>query len=444
MQIKIPEYARKAVEMLEGNGFEAYCVGGCVRDSLLGKTPYDWDICTNALPEQMRLVFSDFRIVETGLKHGTVTVIIDRNPVEITTYRTESGYEDHRRPSSVSFITSLDGDLSRRDFTVNAMCYNPADGLVDMFGGAMDLQCGIIRSVGDPEKRFEEDALRILRALRFAAVLDFEIEERTKLAIFAKKQLLECISRERIFVELKKLLCGKNAVNVLLEFKEVIAVFIPELAACFGFEQNNPHHIYDVWEHICRSVGYSRPEPIIRLTMLLHDVSKPELATVDKYGINHFKKHQFRSAETAVEILKRLHCDNASMNYIHDLIWEHDNRIPAQESSVKRFISKYSFEFFMDYLEVRRADTYAQSDFLRTEKLRELDSLAMLAIDIDDSGACLKTADLAADGNDMKALGLDGRQIGEALAAALDAVISGEISNKKDEIISFVKGLRQG
>lgn len=438
MQIEIPEYAAKAIEILEENGFEAYCVGGCVRDSLLGKTPYDWDICTNALPAQMRIVFSDFRIIETGIKHGTVTVIIDRNPVEITTYRTESGYLDHRRPSHVSFITSLEGDLSRRDFTVNALCYNPKSGLVDMFGGVDDLNKRVIRCVGDPEMRFEEDALRILRALRFASVLDFEIDKSTSLAVNEKRQLLEFISSERIFAELKKLVCGKNAENILSEYKEVIAVFIPEIAPCFGFAQNNPHHAYDVWGHICKSVGSCRPDPVIRLAMLMHDIAKPELATVDENGINHFKKHQFKSAEKAVEILKRLHCDNASVNYIHDLIWEHDNRIPEQEKAVKRFIAKYRFEFFMDYLEVRRADTYAQSEYRRYEKLKELDSLAILAIEIDESNACLKIADLAVDGNDIKALGLEGRQIGGSLAAALDAVISGEISNDRQEILSFV------
>lgn len=429
----------KALDILEESGFEAYCVGGCVRDAMLGKTPDDWDVCTNALPEQMKELFSGFHTVETGLKHGTLTVIIDRNPVEITTYRTDGGYENHRKPRQVEFIRSLSQDLSRRDFTVNAMCYNPSVGLVDMFGGAEDLKNKIIRCVGDAPKRFDEDALRILRAVRFASALGFEIDKDTKKAILEKKELLKFISAERIFSELKKLLCGKNCVNILMDFREVIAVFIPEISPCFDFLQNNPHHIYDVWEHICRSVGYCRPEPVIRLAMLLHDIGKPLLATVDENGVSHFKKHQFKSADMAVEILKRLKCDAASVSYIHNLIREHDNRILEDKKAVKRFISRYSFEFFMDYLEVRRADTYAQSDYLKAEKLKTLDRLAVIAIEAEESNACLKITDMVCGGREMMALGLEGRQIGEALQYALEGIISEEITNDRNEIISYIK-----
>ncbi len=438
MKINIPDYANKAINLLEESGFEAYCVGGCVRDSILKKDPNDWDICTNALPEQMQKVFADFHTIETGLKHGTITVIINRNPVEITTYRTDGEYQDHRKPTQVSFIKNLSGDLERRDFTINSMCYNPKLGFVDLFSGYDDISNKIIRCVGNAEYRFEEDALRILRALRFSSVLNFEIDIETKSAIYKKKNLLTHISSERIFSELKKLLCGKRATEILMEYKDVFAIFIPEIIPCFDFTQNNPHHIYDVWEHICRSISNARPDPIIRLTMLLHDIEKPALATTDENGINHFKKHQYYSAMTAEKVLKRMHCDNGSIKYIYNLVWEHDNRIPIEKKSVRRFISKYSFEFFMDYLEVRRADTYAQSNFQQHEKLRELDQLAIIAFDIFEDNDCLKISDLAVNGNDMISLGLSGEQIGNALSSALDAVISEEITNTKEEIIKYI------
>lgn len=439
MEINVPDYALAAIRLLEANGYEAYCVGGCVRDSLIGKNPSDWDICTNALPSQMQQVFCGCKTIETGLKHGTLTVIIDNNAVEITTYRSDGSYADHRRPDSVEFIRDLRGDLERRDFTINAMCYNPRSGLTDVFGGACDLKNKIIRCVGDPVRRFEEDALRILRAIRFSSVLGFGIENDTKHAVFSQKELLRYISPERIFSELKKLVCGRNASEVLSEYGEVIAVFIPEIIPCFGFPQNNPHHCYDVWEHICRSVGFCRPQPEIRLAMLLHDIAKPKMATTDENGINHFKKHQFAGAEISSEILRRLHCGNAAIKYVHDLIYEHDNRIPAERKSVKRFISKYSFGFFMDYLEVRRADTYAQSDYKRVEKLKNLDQLAIIALELDEENACMKISDLNVDGNDMIALGLRGQEIGTALKRILEAVISEEITNDKNEIVEYAR-----
>ena len=439
MEINVPDFAVTAIRLLEQGGYEAYCVGGCVRDSLIGKKPYDWDICTNALPSQLKQVFCDYYTIETGLKHGTLTVIIDKNPVEITTFRSDGSYADHRRPDKVEFISDLKGDLERRDFTINAVCYNPKRGLIDIFGGEADLKNKIIRCVGNPAARFEEDALRILRAIRFSSVLGFGLEGDTTRAVFSQKELLRYISPERIFSELKKLVCGKNADEVLLEYGEIIAVFIPEIIPCFKFPQNNPHHCLDVWEHICKSVGLCRPQAEIRLAMLLHDIGKPMMATTDENGINHFKKHQYAGAEMAVEILRRLRCDNDTIKYVHDLICEHDNRIPVERTAVKRFISRYDYDFFMDYLEVRRADTYAQSDYKREEKLKALDQLAIIAIELEEQNACLKISDLKADGNDMMALGLSGKEIGDALKRVLEAVISEEINNDKDEILEYVR-----
>lgn len=439
MNIFIPEYARKAMEILVGNGFQAYAVGGCIRDSLLGKTPQDWDICTDCLPEKLKEVFKGYRTIDTGLKHGTVTVLIGTELVEITTFRSDGEYENHRKPEQVRFVSELQEDLIRRDFTVNAMCCDINCRVYDFYGGRDDLKSGIIRCVGKAEKRFEEDALRILRGLRFASVLDFQIEVETAKAMFEKKELLKFISAERISEELKKLLCGKAVEKILVEYGEILGAVIPEILPCIGFEQNNPHHCYTVWEHIAKSVSLVRPDPVIRTVMLLHDIAKPKMKTVDENGIYHFKKHQYVGAEMAKEILKRLKYDNRSADYIFRLIWEHDNRIPAQVSSVKRFISKHDFQFYFDYLEVRRGDTYAQSDFRLREKLDELDELAKIGLDLYAQDCCLKVSDLAINGNDLIELGLCGKEIGEWLDRILELVIDDRISNDKNELLDYIR-----
>ena len=437
--IQVPDYVVKAIELLEKGGFEAYCVGGCVRDSILGREPNDWDVCTSATPEEMKICFEGYRTIDTGIRHGTLTVIIDRNPLEITTYRTDGAYASHRRPFSVSFIRDLSGDISRRDFTVNAICCDKNGAVTDMFGGIDDLNNKIIRCVGDPDERFEEDALRIMRALRFSATLGFSIEKATADAISRKCNLLEYISVERIFSELKKLLCGKNAAGVLEEHKDIIAVIIPEIKPCFGFDQHNQHHCYDVWKHIILSVGNVRQDERLRLAMLFHDIGKPAMARFDEDGTGHFKGHPIKSAEMLTEILDRFHCDNATIAYVRDLVIEHDNRIPVVRKNVKRFMAKHSFDFFMDYLEVRRADTMAQSDFLRQEKLEELEKLAMIAVEVNNEDCCLKVTDLAVDGKDMISLGMSGRQIGAMLQRLLDLVVDDKLDNDRNVLIEYAK-----
>lgn len=439
MEILIPAYAKKAIEILAQNGYQAYAVGGCIRDSLLGKTPNDWDICTDCRPEKMKEVFRDYRTIDTGLKHGTLTVMIDTELIEITTFRTDGEYENHRKPAQVEFVDNLYCDLERRDFTVNAMCCNNSAEVIDYYGGLRDLENQTIRCVGNASRRFEEDALRILRGLRFASVLDFTIHDDTKKAMFEKKQLLECISAERISEELKKLVCGKAAERILLEYKEILGVIIPELKPCFGFPQNNPHHCYDVWTHIVKSVADIRPEPIIRIAMLLHDIGKPSMATTDANGISHFKNHQYVSAQMSDEILRRLRFDSRSISYIHSLIWEHDNRIPADTKNVKRFLSKYDYQFMLDYLEIRRGDTFAQSDFRRAEKLAELDEIARLTIELSQQDTCLKISDLALNGNDLIALGLDGKEIGLWLNRLLELIIDDRLKNDKEELLNYIK-----
>lgn len=439
LNIIIPDYVKKAMQMLLDKGFQAYAVGGCIRDTLLDKQPNDWDVCTDCLPERIKEVFNDFRTIDTGIKHGTVSVMVDSEIVEITTFRSEGEYENHRRPLNVDFVSDLKEDIKRRDFTVNAMCCDINSDIYDFYNGIDDLNNGIIRCVGIPDERFEEDALRILRGLRFASVLGFEIDESTKNAMIKKKDLLNFISGERIRAELLKLLCGKNVENILNEYRDIFAVIIPEIKPCFDFEQNNPHHCLTVWEHIAKSVASVRPDPIIRMTMLLHDIGKPKMKTVDEKGIYHFKKHQYIGAEMSKEILKRLKFDNRAADYIFHLIWEHDNRIPVKIKNIKKFISKYDFHFIFDYLEVRRGDTYAQSEYKRREKLKELDDIALISFDILSSDACLKISDLKIRGNDLIELGLSGKAIGDWLNKLLDMVIEEKIENQKDILLNYIK-----
>lgn len=439
MKIKVPSYVNKVIGLLELAGFEAYIVGGCVRDQLLGAEPNDYDVCTNARPEQVIEALSGLHVIETGIKHGTVTAMVEHKPVEITTFRNDGEYEDHRHPKQVTFSKTLKEDLSRRDFTVNAMAYSDRTGLVDMFGGQGDLRNRIIRCVGEPDKRFDEDALRILRAMRFSSVLDFEIEDETAAAVMRNRRLLEKISAERIMQELQKLLCGDRAVDVLLGFSEVMCVIIPELAPCVGFRQNNPHHCYTVYEHLCRSVGNIRKDPALRLTMLLHDIEKPACKTTDDLGIDHFKGHPVKSAETADLILRRLKLDNASRERITALIRNHDNRIACTKKTVKKYISKHDMGFFEDYLDVRYADTMAQSNFRIEQKLDELEMFHYIYDEIVAERPVLSVRQLDIDGRDLMAEGYKGRTIGEALSLALDAVIDEVCVNEKKELLSYIE-----
>ncbi|MBR1749338.1 MAG: CCA tRNA nucleotidyltransferase [Ruminococcus sp.] len=435
----IPEYVREILSKLNSKGYEAYPVGGCVRDTLLGDTPHDWDVCTNATPEKMKEVFADMRVIDTGIAHGTVTVISGGRPIEVTTYRSDGDYKDHRRPDSVEFVTELKDDLSRRDFTVNALCFDKDGGIIDMFDGQKDLKKRIIRCVGDAHRRFEEDALRILRALRFSSVLDFDIDEATAAAAYDKAQLLKYVSHERIYNELKKLICGRRAGRILLEFRDIIGIIIPELVPCFECLQNNPHHKYDVYAHICKSVDNIAPDPTLRLAMLFHDCGKPECKTTDIGGTDHFKLHPLKSADKAAAALDRLRAENETKAQVIALINEHDNRIAATTRSVGRFISKYSYEFFDRYIQVRLADTLAQSDYLRKEKLEDLESLKAKRYELEKNDACLKIKDLKINGRDLLSIGLKGREIGQALEYALSGVISGEVKNDSKELMRFVR-----
>lgn len=438
-EIKIPLYAAELMQTLESAGYEVWCVGGCVRDALMGVTPHDWDLCTSAMPDEMLEVFGSHRTIPTGLKHGTLTVLNRGEMVEITTYRCDGDYLDHRRPESVTFVRDIKNDLERRDFTMNAICLDLRGRIYDPFDGEGDIERGLIRCVGEPRRRFDEDALRIFRAVRFAAKTGFPVDKDTLDAAMDMRQLLNEVSAERLYSELKSLLIQPHAGDALREHREIIAQVIPEIRCCFDYPQNNPHHCYDVWGHITHSVDSIRPDPLLRTVMLLHDIGKPDKHTVDANGIDHFKLHQLRSADMANDILMRLKSDTASRKKTAALIAEHDNRIPAEVRSVKRFISKYDFDFFSDWLEVRRADTLAQSNYFRAEKLAELDELKRIGDELREQSACLKITDLAIGGSELIELGFSGKAIGDMLRLMLNEVVEERLENVASALTAFAR-----
>lgn len=439
MNIKCPDYINTAFRLLEQSGFKAYAVGGCVRDSLMGKTPDDWDMTTSSTPEQTMEVFKYFRVIPTGLRHGTVTVIIDGNHIEITTMRVDGEYHDNRRPESVCFTTEIEQDLSRRDFTVNAMAYNHTDGLVDIFGGQDDLKKNIIRCVGNPDTRFSEDALRIIRALRFASVLDFGIDKDTSDSIIKNIALIDNVAKERIRVELVKLLCGTAVERILTDYKENIFNIIPELRILDGFSQDTPYHIYDVWTHTVKVVANVKNTQELRVAALLHDIAKPECFTTDKKGIAHFKGHPELSAEKAVGILKSLRFPNSFIETVYKIILLHDMYPDGNKKTVARFCSKYSPDIIKLTLELMRGDTAGKNPEFAEE---QFDSYRLAEKQIDEiieSNLCLKVSDLDINGKDIKAEGFSGKEIGTVLNTLLELVIEEKIINKKEILFNTVR-----
>lgn len=438
--MQLPSGVVTALNILNENGYQAYVVGGCVRDDIMGIAPHDFDICTDCRPDSLEDIFSRYRVFKTGISHGTCTVIIDDLPIEITTFRSEADYSDHRRPDGVEFISSHREDMARRDFTMNSISYNPNVGYMDYFGGKEDISNKIIRCVGDPEKRFEEDALRIMRAIRFSSVLGFEIEENTKKALFNKKQLLDYVSAERKSDELNKLLLGKNVFHCLMEYRDILAQIIPELIPCFDMEQKNKHHRYDVYEHIAHAVEHSPADKATRLCMLFHDIGKPPCMVEDKKGFRHFKGHQLKSAEIARNIMNRLRYDNKTKENVIAQIIEHDNRFECNAYEIKKFLSKYGYDFFNRHIIVRRADTLAQSEYQLEDKLDDLSEREELARKIVESGECYSLAQLAVNGRDLIDCGItDGKEIAATLSQLLDAVMKGECHNTKESLISIIK-----
>ena len=437
--VQLPAGVSRALSMLEDAGYEAFIVGGCVRDALRGITPKDYDITTSALPEETKSVFRDYRVIETGIQHGTVTVMMEGMPLEITTYRTEGTYSDNRHPDSVSFTTSLREDVARRDFTMNAIAYSPVRGLIDHFGGAEDIRGGIIRCVGDPDTRFREDALRMMRGIRFASALGFAIEENTAAAIRENKERISAVSAERIRVELTKLLCGANVKNVLMDWWDVLGVVIPEILPMHGFDQRTPYHIYDVWEHTAVAVSETPPVTHLRLSALLHDIGKPPSFFTDEKGVGHFYGHPAVSEKMAEEILARLKYDNVTRRRVVTLVREHDRIIEPTETAVKRALFRLTPEVFFNLLIIKRADNLAQSPNYR-DRLATYDRIESMAQDILERNECVSVATLAVNGGDLIAIGMKpGKEIGEMLSLLLEQVIRGDLANDRDELLTYVK-----
>lgn len=426
------------LDRIQVEGFEAYFVGGAVRDFIMDKAFQDIDITTSAHPDEIKRIFSDCNVIDTGIKHGTVTVMYKNRPIEITTFRTELGYEDNRHPDKVVFCKNLSEDLKRRDFTVNSLCIDNKGEIIDIFGGIEDIKSKTLKAIGNAEERFKEDALRILRALRFASVLGFDIDKNTARAIHKCKDLILNVANERIASELRKMITGKNIRNVLLEFSDVFSVVIPELAACVGFEQHNFHHKYDVYTHIATVVEASPETDYIRLAALFHDIGKPLCFSLDENGIGHFYSHAVKSSEIAVNTLKRLRFDNETVNKVQLLVKQHDAYIDEDSKTLKRKLNRFGEQALRDLISVQRADTLGLADEYH-KRLAHFEKLEKNLCTIVESNNCFSVKNLDINGNDIIALGLKGKEIGDALNLLLEAVIDEKVENCKESLINYLK-----
>ena len=445
--MKVPEGAREVLSVLQSAGYEAYLVGGCVRDALLAETtpgiaPHDWDICTAAKPEEMKAAFAGYRTIDTGLRHGTITVLMPDGQYEATTYRIDGTYSDGRHPDSVAFTSSITEDLSRRDFTINAMAMgidgsgNTAE-VVDPFGGRRDLAQKLLRCVGDPGTRFEEDALRILRAIRFASRMELQIDRGTHDAMLEKRTLLHRISAERIMDELRKILLTDRGWAYLSEYREILTEIVPELQPCIGFAQNNPWHCRNVFDHIMRSVGFAPPDLTLRLTMLLHDIGKPASASRDEAGVDHFYGHPERSAEMAKSVLGRLRCSNQLTHDVVELVQFHDMEVVPSARTLKRLLNRLGVDQTRRLLQVKRADLLAQSELAQSRKAGDLNQSAALLEQMIAEGQAFSLKDLAINGRDLLERGIPpGPEIGARLQKALDAVLDGTAENERSSLLA--------
>lgn len=441
MNIVLPQDVIQIIERLESCGHEAYAVGGCVRDSILGKEPADWDITTSASPEDVKALFT--HTIDTGIAHGTVTIMCGKCGYEVTTYRIDGEYKDGRHPESVAFTNLLSEDLRRRDFTINAMAYNQTEGLVDLFGGMQDLQDGVIRCVGEATERFSEDALRMLRAVRFAAQLGFSIEKATYDAICALAPTIARVSMERIMVELVKLLTSDYPEEMRTVYAcGLSAVFLPEFDAMMETPQHTVHHQYSVGEHTIHALMAVPAERILRLTMLFHDVAKPVCRTTDEAGNDHFYGHPEIGAEMTGQILRRLKFDNDTIRSVKRLVRFHDMRPVLQEKNVRRSIVKMGLESFPEIFAVKRADTLAQSMYMRQQKLDAIDQFEALYDRIIEKQVCVQKKDLALNGKDLLELGVpQGKKVGEILDLLFAQVIEEPAKNTREELLTEAKRL---
>ena len=437
----LPEYIQNCIDLLENAGFAAYAVGGCVRDACLGLTPHDYDLCTSALPSQTEAVFRNYRLVLAGEKHGTVTVITGAGPVEITTFRTEGGYRDNRHPDWVKFVADVEGDLARRDYTVNAMAYSPTRGFADPFGGREDLKNRVLRTVGEPQQRFQEDSLRILRGVRFAARYGLTPEAKTMAAMVSQAYLMENLARERVFSELCKLIIVVKAED-LTRFAPILAAAIPELAPMIGFDQHSPHHAYDLFTHTAHVVEGVPGELTLRWAALLHDTGKVVTFTRDATGRGHFYGHAKESAVIANAVLRRLKAPTALREEAVTLIEKHMTRLQPDRKLLRRQVSRLGFPMVEALLALQKADMGSkgtgeddgQELFLKVRQLLE---------DLRREDACLRLKDLAVNGNDLMALGLRGKEIGLCLNALLEQVLEERLPNEKEALLNFAAGSKE-
>ena len=439
MKIELPRKVVLIIKNLQRHGYDAYAVGGCVRDSILNRKPEDWDITTSAKPEQVKRIFR--RTVDTGIEHGTVTVLIGKDGFEVTTYRVDGLYEDGRHPKEVTFTSRLEEDLKRRDFTINAMAYNDDERLVDAFGGMRDLNYHLIRCVGDPKERFSEDALRILRAVRFSAQLAFPIEPETAEAIKSLAPNLEKISAERIQAELVKLLVSDHPERIQDACElGITKVVLPEWDDMVGVKQNTPHHKYDVAAHTVHALQNVKNDKVLRLTMLFHDMGKPVMKTTDENGRDHFKGHAIASEQIAKTVMKRLKFDNDTIRKVTKLVAYHDYRMEPTGANVRRAMHEIGVELFPYYLAVRLADTKAQSSYERRGKLENIIQIRELYRNALRNKECVTLKDLAVTGTDLIKLGIaPGKELGTLLNELLDIVIEDPAWNQKEKLCDYVK-----
>lgn len=438
MIIEMPAKAKEIINCINEAGYEAYIVGGCVRDCMLGRIPNDWDITTSADPITVKSLFK--RTIDTGLKHGTVTILMGDEQYEVTTYRIDGDYTDGRHPDSVTYTSQLSEDLRRRDFTINAMAYHPDEGLVDLFGGLDDLNKRVIRCVGNAEDRFGEDALRMMRAIRFAAQLGYSIEEETYNAIILLHSNLEKISAERIRVEMDKLLVSDHPYMFRLFYDtRLTSVFMPEFDEAMNTRQNHPHHMYDVGEHILHSLEYAENDRIIRLAMLFHDIAKPQMLVIDDEGITHFKGHPAVSGKMAIEIMKRLKYDNQTIDIVSLLATFHDRNIEESTKGVRKVLNKLSDGAFPLLLKVKYADVMAQSTYMREEKLASIDNLKTIYEEVIASNECFKLTDLAVKGRDLIGHGIaPGPMLGTILNNMLEDVLDNPEHNTAEYLMEHI------
>ncbi|MDE7229977.1 MAG: HD domain-containing protein [Oscillospiraceae bacterium] len=438
--MEMPFQIKELLERIESAGYKAYLVGGCVRDSLMGAQPHDFDIAASSVPSETARIFADCRVIETGIKHGTVTVLYKGLSIEITTFRVDGEYSDGRHPESVSFSSNIEDDLSRRDFTINGMAYGLKDGFIDPFGGKADIGAKIIRCIGDPDKRFSEDALRILRALRFSARLGFTIEEKTKAAMLSRKSDLKKISAERIFSELQQILCGNYIKRVMLEFHEIFSEILPPLAVQVGYDQNSKYHNSTLYEHTARAVEAAPCDPLMRLVMLFHDMGKPQCRTNGEDGAGHYYSHADASMKIADELLRRFKCDNSRRITICEVVKYHDIPIDTSRRYIRKMMSKIGYDIFRYVMLAHMADDSAKADFVlpRVEIEREILDIAE---EIASEQPCLTVKDLAVSGRDLSAIVPPSPKMGEILKQLLGEVVEETLPNEKNALIERAKQL---